>query len=95
MTVSSAFQDGKRVKNTFSSVLGRRRRQNFSPAALKRLIWGSFLLFKQPAAGEKNFGVFWGFKNGLVNKNAPPPFSPGSRKGGAILITQPAAGENF
>ena len=67
---SSGLYDGKHVKNAFSNVLGRPRRQKFSPAALKLLILVSFLLLKLPAAGEKKW-VFWVFKKGLVNKKAP------------------------
>ena len=36
---------------------------------------------------RKFFGVFWGFKNGLVNKNAPPFQSRIEERGGPFLTS--------
>ena len=85
--------DGKRVKNTFSSVLGRRRRQKFSPAALKQSILVHFYCFKSPPQAKKKLGYFRVFKNTPIYKNAPPYLSQIFSRG-AFLSSIPLMGSN-
>ena len=85
MRISSGLLGGKRVKNTFSSVLGRRRRQNFSPAALKQSILVHFYCFKSPPQAKIFLGYFRVFKNTPIYKNAPPYLSQIFSRGGGIL----------
>ena len=84
LRISSVLHDGKHVKNTFSSVLGRRRRQNFSPAALKQSILVHFYCFKSPPQAKKNWGIL-GFLRIPLFIRIPPYLSRIFSRGGGIL----------